>query len=234
MTLPDQESIALDSSAMGGAGEFPALLKVGRPELPGIVLLHGRNSNADGAVVGLLRRTLHGDGYTTLSVANPLPRTGDEFADYLKDQSGENYVFPEAAARVLAAIGELKRRNIASVFLLGFSMGARLHSAFLGSGVNTPLPVRGFVALSIGVNGTGPLNAINTLSKVAVPAIDVSGAGDKDVAASMASRQAAYQSGPGPSYEVVVLDGAVPHNFAGAEDQLEKTVRDWLRSRVPA
>lgn len=88
--------------------------------------------------------------------------------------------------------------------------------------------LRRFVALSIGVNGTGPLNSTTTLGKVEVPVLDVSGAGDADVANSMPARKAAYGSGRWSSYESVMLDGPVPHNFGGAEERLEKAVMTWL------
>src|SRR4051812_15943983 len=92
--LPDSQT--LDSKAHGGTDTFSGLLKAGSAVKPAIVLLHGRNSNPDGPVVGLLRKKLNAIGHTTLSIPNPLPKTGDEFADYVKDQGGENYVFPEA------------------------------------------------------------------------------------------------------------------------------------------
>lgn len=223
----------LDSRVYGGEGRFSALLNVGDTQLPSIVLMHGRNSNPDGPVVGHLRRSLHTAGYTTLSLANPLPKTGDEFADYMGDVNGANYVFPEAGARAKAAIRDLEQRNVAKVVLLGFSMGARLLSDFLSQEESTALPILGFIALGIGVNGAGPLNSTTTLRKVAVPVIDVYGEADADVANSAPARKAAYESGPGKSYRQVLVKGKVPHNFAGAEAELDRAVLDWLRS-VPA
>jgi dienelactone hydrolase len=225
--------IALDSKADGAKGAFNALLNPGNPALPAIVLFHGRNSNPDGPVVGRLRRSLQTDGYTTLSLENPLPKSGDEFADYVSDLGSENYVFPEAGARAKTAIRELKRRHVKSVVLLGFSMGARLFSAFLSRVEKTALPIRGFIALSLGVNGPGPLNATTTLDKIAVPMIDVSGEADVDVANSALARRAAYDSGVGKSFRQVLIKGKVPHNFLGAETELERTVLEWLRS-LPA
>jgi len=168
-----------------------------------------------------------------LSLANPLPKTGDEFADYMGDVNGANYVFPEAGARAKAAIRDLEQRNVGKVVLLGFSMGARLLSDFLSQRESTALPILGFIALGIGVNGAGPLNSTTTLRKVAVPVIDVYGEADADVANSAPARKAAYESGPGKSYRQVLVKGKVPHNFAGAEAELDRAVLDWLRS-VPA
>ncbi len=228
-------AIRVDSKDDGGRGPFGALLLAGDPHLPGIVLFHGRNSNPDGPVVGQLRRSLAAAGYTTLSLENPLPPTGDEFADYLTDVGGPNYVFPEAGARAAAALRELQRLNVRSVVLLGFSMGSRLLSAFLASDKNERLPILGFVGLGLGVNGAGPLNATTTLRNVRVPVLDICGDADADVANSAPHRKASYEAGPGKSYRQVVLTGGIPHNFAGAGAELERTVLDWLRKlQLPA
>ncbi len=223
-------AIHVDSKDHGGRGPFGALLLSGDPNLPGIVLFHGRNSNPDGPIVGQLRRSLAAAGYTTLSLENPLPPTGDEFADYLTDVGGANYVFPEAGARVVAAHRELQRLNIRSIVLLGFSMGSRLLSAFLASDDSEPLPIVGFIALGLGTNGAGPLNAITTIRNVRVPVLDICGDADADVAKSAPERKAWYEAGPGESYRSVLLAGGIPHNFAGANAELERTVLDWLRN----
>jgi len=222
-------AVRLDSKGEGGRGPFGALLLSGDPQLPGIVLFHGRNSNPDGPVVGKLRRSLAAAGYTTLSLENPIPPTGDEFADYLTDVGGSNTVFPEASARTATALRELQRLNLRSGVLLGFSMGSRLLSAFLASDENERLPIVGFIGLGLGVNGAGPLNATTTLRNVRVPVLDVCGDADADVAKSAPARKASYEAGPGKSYRHVVLTGGIPHNFAGADAELERTVLDWLR-----
>lgn len=233
MVEPSSETILLDPKTDGGRDSFRALALVGDPKLPGIVLFHGRNSNPDGAVVGKLRRSLRDAGYSTLSLANPLPPSGDEFADYVNDVGGSNYVFSEANARAQAALRELSRRQLRSVVLLGFSMGSRLFSAFLATRETPNLLVVGFAALGLGVNGPGPLNATTTLPRVSVPVIDICGGGDVDVARAAPARKAAYQSGAGRSYQQVVIPGNVPHNFAGADGELNQAVLAWLRS-LPA
>jgi hypothetical protein len=227
------ETILLDSKLDGGQDSFRALALAGDPELPGIALFHGRNSNPDGPVVGHLRRSLRNAGYTTVSLENPLPSSGDEFADYVDDVGGPNYVFPEANARTKAALREFGRRRLRSAVLLGFSMGSRLFGAFLATREIPFVPIVGFVALGLGVNGPGPLSATTTLCHVSVPMIDICGEGDVDVARSAAARKAAYQKGLGSSYRHVVIPGNVPHNFAGAEAALDRAVLGWLRS-LPA
>ena len=217
----------LDSKPSGGAGAFQASLLKGDKGKPGIALMHGRNSHPDGPVVGFMRRRLHEAGYTTLSIANPLPATGDEFADYVKDLDGPNFVFREAHARIKAGLTTFGAQQLSAAYLLGFSMGARLMSASLGSD-SGPLPVRGFIALSLGVNGPGPLNGATTLPKVAVPVLEICGEADADVAKSAPQRRAAYLSGPGRDYQQIVLPGKVPHNLGGSEEEVLKQVVGWI------
>jgi hypothetical protein len=221
----------VDSKPFGGAGLFPAAFLQGVVDQPGIVLMHGRNSHADGAVVGFMRKRLNEHGYTTLSLANPLPPTGDEFADYVKDLAGGNFVFREAGARLKAAVQALKAKNLPGAYLLGFSMGSRLMASFLAGTDRDQNDIRGFAALSIGVNGPGPLNAVNTLRAVSVPMIEICGQADSDVAKSAGERRTAYESSGGPSYTQFVLPGNVPHNFAGSEELVLRHLLAWLASR---
>lgn len=230
---PPEEKLALDSSAAGGAGPFGGLLLAGagRPATA-VVLLHGRVGGPDGPVVGWLRRSLHAAGYTTASLENPVP-PGGEFADYVADVTGPNKLFPEAGARLATAVAEMKRRGCAAVVLGGFSMGARMTAAFLASGRDVALPVKGFIAIGIGVNGKGPLDATSTLGQVKVPVIDLCGAADGDVAKTAGRRAEIYRAGGGAGYAGHVLPGEIGHNLAGAEAQAEQHIRAWLAQQAP-
>ncbi len=227
------QTLTLDSSVHGGRDSFTGLLLegAGRPKT-GVILLHGRNGNPNGAVVGFLRKSLNHAGYWTLSLANPIPKAGDEFPNYVADLGAENYVFPEAFARVRAGMAALKLRGVERCVLAGFSMGGRMMAALLAGGTG-PLPVKGLIALSIGVNGTGPLNTVNTLGRVAVPMIDICGEGDADVAGSLDKRKAAYGAGAGKAFASFLAKGVVPHNLAGAEAQVESEVLAWIAEVAP-
>lgn len=229
-----EERLQLDSRSAGGAGAFAGLLLqgAGRPATA-VILLHGRVGGPDGPVVGWLRKALNAAGYATLSLENPVPQTGGEFADYVADVSGPNTLFPEAGARILAAITEMQRRGCGAVVLGGFSMGARMTSAFLASGNKSALPVKGFVGIGIGVNGKGPLDATSTLGKVKVPVIDVCGAADGEVAATANKRADIYSAAGGPDYTTRVLAGEIGHNLAGAETEAERQILAWLAKHAP-
>jgi dienelactone hydrolase len=234
-TAARDEELTLDSKAHGGKDSFKGLLLpgLGRPAT-GVVLLHGRGGNPDGAAVGFLRKSLNRAGYWTLSLANPIPKAGDEFANYVADLSGDNYVFPEACARVRAGLAALKARGVQSAVLAGFSMGGRMQVAFLAeSGGRASLPVKGLIALSIGVNGAGPLNTVNTLGLVPVPVIDVCGEADTDFAGSQKKRRDAYGAGAGKAFTAYIAKGNIPHNLAGAEAEVEREVLAWLAKVAP-
>jgi dienelactone hydrolase len=228
------KEVFLDSKPYGGSGRFKAYLLAGQGGPPtAVILLHGRNSNPDdGPVVGRLRRSLHQAGYTTLSLANPVPEP-DEFPNYVADVQGKNALFPEAYARIRAGMAMLAGSGVVDVVLLGFSMGARMHAAFLAEGNAGSLPIRGLVALSNGTNGVGPLNSANSLPKIVVPVLDVYGAGDPLSADTAAARKAAYQAGQGKSFTQVKVGNSAPHAFDGSEPEMETAVLGWMKQTAP-
>lgn len=225
----------LSSKQYGGHDVFKGLFLPGSgPGQRGVILMHGRNAHPDGVVVGLMRKSLRQLGYATLSIQNPIPKDGDEFPNYVSDIKGENYLFPEAFARIDASLAELKTRGIKETVLLGFSMGARLLAAYLAQGRASALPIKGLAVLSGGINGVGPLNIATSLERVQLPALDICGQGDADVASTAEARKTGYESGKGTKYFQVILQGAVPHNFAGHEKELVEKVHSWITSVAPA
>lgn len=93
--------------------------------------------------------------------------------------------------------------------------------------------MKGFIAIGIGVNGKGPLDATSTLGKVKVPVIDICGAADGEVAATVDRRAEIYRSSGGADYATYVLAGEIGHNLAGAEAQGQERILAWLARRVP-
>ncbi len=224
-----------NSRAEGGSGEFEALLLATVPPSPtGVILLHGRGGNPDAKVVAPLRRSLHAAGYSTLSIAVPRPAGGStEFQAYVEDATGSNQVFAETCARIRTAMTELKQRKVNAVVLVGFSLGARLGTACLGTRTAGPLSVLGLVAIGNGANSVAPLNAALMLDKVSVPVLDLFGAADRDIVISAATRHAAYERGPGKSFTQIMVPGNVPHAFTGHETELIKEVDNWVRRIAP-
>jgi hypothetical protein len=112
--VPVDVNLSLNSVPFGGSTSFAGILREGSnsPDV-GVILLHGRGGNPDSHVVGPLRASLNDLGYTTLSIALPVPADTDgnpgatDFQDYVNDVTGPNFAFPELYARVRAAEGEL-------------------------------------------------------------------------------------------------------------------------------
>jgi hypothetical protein len=95
------------------------------------------------------------------------------------------------------------------------------------------LPVKGFIAISIGVNGNGALDATTTLGRVRVPVIDVCGAADGKVTKTAGRRAEIYRAGGGAGYASEVLPGEIGHDLAGAEAEAGKRILTWLSQYAP-
>jgi hypothetical protein len=111
---PIDVNLSLNSGPFGGSTSFAGILREGEnsPEV-GVILLHGRGGNPNSNnVVRPLRFSLSDLGYTTLSIALPVPpdTTGNgdptDFQDYVNDLTG---VMPPE--RVLPALRPRARRR---------------------------------------------------------------------------------------------------------------------------
>jgi pimeloyl-ACP methyl ester carboxylesterase len=249
--VPVDVALALNSAGYGGGGAFSGILREGHgsPGV-GVILLHGRGQNPDGNVVGPLRLSLNDLGYTTLSIALPIPADSNgnavatDFEDYVADLSGANYVFPEVYARVRAAEAELQGHGIERTVLIGFSLGSRLGAAFMARGAPGVLLVLGYAGVGLYANSIDPLNGAATLDEIAVPVLDIYGSLDLTAGAGAAARSAAYATGPGLSFTQVAVPqvGPLPENDAHQFDdvaqpeakvnqaQLKAEVANWLQS----
>jgi dienelactone hydrolase len=252
--LPIDVNLMLDSSGFGGAGTFSGILRegAGAPDV-GVILLHGRGAQPNGRVVGPLRHSLNDLGYTTLSIALPVPADTDgdpgatDFQDYVNDVNGPDFAFPELYARVHAAQGELASRGVDEVVLIGFSLGSRMGAAFLARGAPGPVPVIAYAGIGMYANSIDPLNTSLTLDEIGIPVLDLFGSLDTPAVTDAAARAAAYDFGPGVSYTQVVVpqSGPLPvddahqfDNIAQPEAQVNQTrmrleVASWISRVAP-
>ena len=90
----------------------------------GVVLVHGLGMHPDWSVVHPLRSQLAEQGYATLSVQMPVMTAG---------VPGEQYtpLFPEAAARIAAAVQYLRNKGHAKIVIVSHSYGARMTNVLL-------------------------------------------------------------------------------------------------------
>ena len=97
----------------------------GKETVTAVILAHGRGEGPDGKVVGLLRKAITKElGFCTLSLQMPV-LTVKDFRAYAP-------TFPDAHKTIQAAIDYLtKEKGVKRIYLMGYSMGARMTSAFL-------------------------------------------------------------------------------------------------------
>ena len=235
-------TVNLNSANEGGSSTFTGeLLETGCAKT-GVVMYHGRGSIPTGPVVDEIRMSLNRAGYTTLSIENPVPLNGlTDFSSYENDIGTDNYVFPEAYARMRTAINYLQSLGVEEVVVAGFSLGSRLATAHVARGQVDELPI--LALLGIGMYGTSidPLNVAETLDEVSVPVLDLYGDADTFAVNTATARLAAYNSGAGVDYtqtELVCIAGLNCHQLEGLKGDdsmlLELNVNAWMQAVAPA
>lgn len=177
------------------------------------------SSDADSQVVSPLRKRIHRDlGFHTLSLQMPvLPGriTQEHFLEYAK-------TFPDAYSRIQAAIDFLRQdKGAQRVYLMGYSMGSRMTTAFLAE--HRDSGVVGFIGVGVTAGGPEPLNANRSLMRVHLPILDVYAEDDMD--AQFAANRRKFIGG---RIEQVAIAGA-RHDYRGHEDEVVRAVVDWLR-----
>ncbi len=163
------------------------------------------------------------------------------FSEYVADITGDNYVFPEAYARMRAAINYLQSTGVQTVVIGGFSLGSRLATAHVARGQINELPISGLLGVGMYATSIDPLNISTTLDEVSVPVLDVYGDNDTNAVATAAARLSAYESGSGINYTQLMLDcddGINCHQLAGLKGDdsqaLEVSVNAWMQAVSPA
>lgn len=244
--------ISLSTASGSFGGEF--LAGTGSPKV-GVILMHGRGLTPNSAVTRQLRYSLNNDGYSTLSIENPVPfdyngnLNPTDFSDYVADiTTGTDYVFPETYARIRSASAYLQSLGVEQIVLSGFSLGSRLVTAHVARGQQAgDLPIVGL--LNVGMYGTSidPLNVVLTLDEVTVPVLDIYGDKDTNAVTTAADRVAAYGGVPSDYVQVVfecpeiTSDYSVNdchklrgNNLKDAYDRpLETTARLWIQAVAP-
>ncbi len=183
-----------------------------------VILAHGRAQGPDGQVVGPLRRSISKDaGFTTLSLQLPVLAT----ADYLAYAA----TFPDAYKTIQAAIEYLsKEKGVSRIYVLGYSMGARMTTAFLASTDVTS--VSGYIGVGILEGGGDLLDANLNIRKLKVPILDLYADSTPLDLRSAENRNSLV----GPQYKQVRFAGA-NHSFKGYETELSREIVAWLKSQ---
>jgi dienelactone hydrolase len=189
----------------------------------GVILAHGQGSDPDSQVVGPLRRAINKDlGFHTLSLQMPIiqgKRSPETFQEYAS-------TFPEAYKIIQAAIDFLKKeKGVDRVYLMGYSMGGRMTTAFLANYPDSGIV--GYIGVGLVAGGEEPLNTNLNLRKVKIPVLDVYAENDQD--AKFAQNRKSFVS---ERFKQVPIAGA-KHDYRGYEKQIDDAVIPWLREREP-
>lgn len=194
-----------------------ALLE-GKETTTAVVLAHGIGGGPDSQVVGQLRKAVNSElGLHTLSLQMPvLP--GKDFRAYAA-------TFPEAHKTLQAAIDYLtKEKGVKRIYLMGYSMGARMTTSFLAE---QPHPaVVGYIGVGVLEGGGSPLDANQNIRRLRVPVIDVYADKTPLDLKSAENRQSLVSDG----YRQVRIEGA-EHSFRGQESRMTQAVITWLKEQ---
>jgi pimeloyl-ACP methyl ester carboxylesterase len=195
-------------------GEYLA----GKDSATAVILAHGRGQGPDSHVVSPLRKSINKElGFHTLSLQMPV-LTSTKYVDYAG-------TFPDAFKAIQVAIDYLmSETGVKRIYLMGYSMGARMTTAFL---VERPTPaIVGYIGVGLLEGGGKPLDANQNLSSIRLPVIDIFADKTPLDLKSAQNRRSMVSD----TFKQVRISGA-DHSFRGYDDQLVQTVTEWLKER---
>ena len=203
------------------AGMPEGMYLAGKDSKIGVILAHGQGQDPDSQVVGPLRKAINKElGFHTLSLQMPVvqgKRGPESFRLY-------ESTFPDAYQRIQAAIEFLKKeKGVERMYLMGYSMGGRMTSAFLANHPDSG--IAGYIGVGLLAGGEVPMNTNLNLRNMKIPVLDVYAEDDRD--AKFAENRKAFVS---ERFKQVPIPGA-KHDYSGYEDQVNAAVITWLRDQ---
>lgn len=214
--------VGLLVASLAHADRPPSVYLAGKTDV-GVVLLHGHGGTSDGNVVGPLMKMFNADfGFHTLSL--DLPQVaGTPPGPQLAAAYAPRY--PEVEKLIDQGIDYLTReKNVKTVYLVGFSVGSRMMTAYLAK--HPDRSFAGYVGVSTSCSGPEPMDSNDNLTQVKLPVLDIYGSGSPPDVSCAAGRKGLAETGN--RYKQVQVTGA-PHNFRGYETQLTRPVAAWLQ-----
>lgn len=176
----------------------------------GVVLVHGLGMHPDWSVVHPLRSQLTEQDYATLSVQMPVMAAG---------VPGEQYapLFPEAAARIAAAVQFLRDKGHQKIVIVSHSYGARMTNVLLNQ-PDAPA-ISAWVAVGIMGEYTRP-------ETFKAPVLDLYGEHDFPGVLELAARRADAIRKVRGSAQIRVA--GADHFFYGMDNELVRNVKLFL------
>jgi len=225
--LQDQLVVGEPLRLTAGQQGFFALYTpaVGKLQRGGVILLHGLGAHPDWPdVISPLRKNLPETGWSTLAVQLPIRPNEADFTDYPP-------LFPEANARISAAIRYLQKQGLRNIVLVGHSLGAAMGAYFLAQKAPDSEAVRAFVGIGMGHAPGTVAHTPDALAKITLPVLDLYGTQDlRGVLGSTKARAASQVDNAG--YRQLAIAGA-DHFFRGLDTTLVKRVSSWLNRMMP-
>ena len=228
--LQDQLTVGEPLQLTADQQEFFAIYTPaeGKAQRGGVILLHGLGAHPDWPdVISPLRTGLSESGWATLSIQLPVWPNGVGFEDYPP-------LFPEANARITAAIQHLQQQGLLNIVLVGQSLGAAMGAYFLAEKATGSDAIRAFVGIGMNQAPGTVAHTPDALAKIKLPVLDLYGALDlPGVLGSAKARASAAHQADNADYQQVVIAGA-DHFFRSLDAKLIRRVSGWLAKAAPS
>lgn len=176
----------------------------------GVVVVHGMGMHPDWGLINPLCSGLADQGYITLSIQMPVLAADADGAQYPP-------LYPEAAARLKAAVAFLRSRGTKKIAIVSHSLGARMTNFFLNGGHESG--VDAWVAIGL----SGEFSRPETLK---APILDLFGETDFPAVLQNAEKRAAVLRTVRGSAQAQIA--GADHFFNGRESELVRHVRMFL------
>ena len=216
------ETEILDSLVVGDAvylnsGEhrFLGLLTEAQPARGAVILVHGSGIHPDWGLIGVLRRRLVDEGYTTLAIQMPVLTPATKSEQYTQ-------TFGDAATRLTSAVDFLKGKGHARIAIVSHSLGSRMTNYYLTHQADAAVVT--WVALGL----PGPFVQPD---KLRLPIADVFG--DSDLAVVLENRAQRKKTIDAIKHSRQVVVSHADHFFTGRDAELLEVVRAALADRFP-
>lgn len=219
-----KRAIGIIFSALSFVGSAHADMPKGEyldgPSKSAVILAHGQGLYPTSQVVGPLRKDINKElGMPTLSLQMPVVQGKHSNESYLQYEA----TFPDAYKLIEAAIAFLKEKGIQKIYLMGYSMGARMTTGFLAEHPDSG--VSGYIGVGVLGGGQPPMNANVNLRKITVPVLDIYADSGSD--AKFAEFRKNFIS---DRYTQIPISGA-RHDFNCCESQVSQFVVKWLKDQ---
>jgi len=185
-----------------------------------VILMHGTGVHPDWSqVIQPLRVRLAEQNWNTLSIQMPVLANDADHLAYAP-------LYDEVAPRINAAIKYLNKLGSKDIILLAHSQGSTMTAYYLST---SKQKINGFIAIGLSSFGKDPrMDGVKSLEKIKLPILDLYADEDlENILSTTQLRALAAKKAGNKNYSQKKIKGN--HFYDGNEDNLVKTVGDWLK-----